>query len=146
MPWLFSWWRLALVFHYMSLCPVLLRLAARVSFSLIAIAYATLSLLGDHEYGLALKTLDLHHFQRAAQLFPLLRSHRSGLAYGFVMHEEPAGIPAVRGALRYDPNAADLWLGLARLELKAQDEQGYNVAVARLKELTPGLKYTLIQR
>jgi hypothetical protein len=130
----------------MNLCRALLRLAARVSFLLAALAYATLSLLGDLEYGLALKTLDLRHFQLAAQLFPLLRSHRGGLAYGFIMHEEPAGIPAVWGALRYDPNAADLWLGLARLELKAQDEAGYNVALARLKELTPGLNYTVIQR
>ena len=135
-----------MVSRFMSLSLALFRLAARVSFLLAALAYAILSLLGDLEYGLALKTLDLHHFQRAALFFPLLRSHRSGLAYGFIMHEEPAGIPVVRGALQYDPNAADLWLGLARLELKAKDEQGYNAALARLKELTPGLKYTMIQR
>ena len=135
-----------MVSRFMSLSLALLRLAARVSFLLAALAYATLSLLGDLEYGLALRTLELRHFQLAAMLFPLLRSHRSGLAYGFIMHEEPGGIPNVKHALRYDPYAADLWLGLARLELKAQDEAGYTAALARLKELTPGLNYTVVQR
>jgi hypothetical protein len=130
----------------MSLFLALLRLAVRLSFLAAALVYVTFSLLGDLEYGLGLRTMELRHFALASIYFPLIRSHRSAFAYGIIQNMEVGGIPAVKKAIRADPNSADLWFGLLRLELQARDEEGYNAAMSRLKELTPGLKYTPILR
>ena len=135
-----------MVSRFTSLCLVLLRLAARLSFLAAALAYVTFSLLGDLEYGLGLRTMGMQHFALASIYFPLVRSHRSGFAYSVIQNMEVGGIPAVRKAIRADPNATDLWFGLLRLELHARDEQGYNAAMSRLKELTPDLRYTPILR
>jgi len=51
---------------------------------------------------------------------------------------------AVLWALHYDPNAADLWFGLARMRLKAGDQGGYTAAMARLQQLTPGVQYQIV--
>jgi len=58
---------------------------------------------------------------------------------------EPRGIPLVERAIVHDVNAADLWYGLARLHLREGNEIGYKSALERLKALTPGMEYSLVQ-
>lgn len=135
-----------MVFRFTNLFLALLRLAARVCFSLAAIAYAISSLAADREYGLGLRSMEPQHFARAAAFFPLLRAHRSGLAYYSITVFDVQGIPAIREAIRHDPNATDLWFALLRLELHVHNDEAYNEAMARLKELTPDLRYTPILR
>ena len=107
--------------------------------------YATYSLIADAEYGIGMATGDLSHFILSARLFPLERARRSGPAYAVIIKQDLSKIPWIKEALRHDPNAADLWYGLARMELKAGDEAGYSAAVKRLRELTPGLDYAVVR-
>jgi hypothetical protein len=60
------------------------------------------------------------------------------------LREDRSKIAIVEQAIRYDPNAADLWYGLARMQLKAGNEIGYNTSLTRLKELTPGVQYQIV--
>jgi hypothetical protein len=62
------------------------------------------------------------------------------------MAGDTSQIPEIQQALRFDPNAADLWLGLARMQLKVGDKLGYNSSLTRLKELTPGFDYQIVRR
>jgi hypothetical protein len=52
----------------------------------------------------------------------------------------------IKAVIKGDPYAADLWLGLARLALNRADKVEYDAALARLKELTPGLQYQIVRR
>ena len=76
----------------------------------------------------------------------MLRTHRSAAAYWVVVHEDAAKRGLIALALKADPNATDLWYGLARLQLKANDTIGYNTSLTRLKELTPGVNYQVVKR
>jgi len=89
--------------------------------------------------------MDLRRFVLAAQIFPLMRTHRSAPAYAIILAMQPEGIPLVEAAIVHDPNAADLWYGLSRLQLRAQNDLGYNSALARLRELTPGMDFHLVK-
>lgn len=120
-------------------------LSVRAAFLLTMLLFSTCSLLGDHEYGLGLLTHDMNHFLLASRLFPEIRSFRSGPAYASITFGDPqAAIPLIEEALRHDPNAPDLWYGLARMQLKLGNEQGYNAALTQLKRLTPGLDYRVV--
>ena len=134
-----------MVSRSMSLLARLSRLSVRLAFLAAAIAYATFSILSDLEYAIGLKTMDLRRFVLAAQIFPLMRTHRSGAAYAVILAMEPKGIPLVEAAIVHDVNAADLWYGLARLRLREGNELGYNSALTRLKELTPGMEFSLVK-
>jgi predicted Zn-dependent protease len=107
--------------------------------------YAVCSLLSDAEYGIGLRTGEFRYFVASSRLFPLIRTRRSAPGYAAIIGEDVAGIPWIEEALRHDPNAPDLWYGLARMQLKAGDEAGYSAAVKRLKELTPGLEYAIVR-
>ena len=106
--------------------------------------FSTCSLLGDHEYGLAILHHDPQHAMLASRLFPLIRTYRSGPAYLAIVTGAPDAIPLIETALRHDPYAPDLWYGLARMELKSGNEAGYTAALTQLKRLTPGLDYRII--
>src|SRR5208282_1743480 len=106
----------------MNHLPGLLRRCAAASFLLVACGYAACSILADLEYGIGLKTREIRYFEAAAQLFPLQRTRRSGAAYMAILSMDQSKIATVKRAIRYDPNAADLWYGLARMQLKAGDE------------------------
>ncbi len=70
-------------------------------------------------------------------LFPLHRDRRSGPAYYTILHGDYSNIEFVRQALRWDPNAADLLLGLVMLRAKHGDN--YNDAAAELIRLVPSV-------
>lgn len=144
MRWPFSWSRAASVFRFTSLLPALWRWSVRVGFLSAALLYASFSLLSDAEYKIGLQTQDIRHFQRAARLFPLTRTRRSAAAYAAILQDHLDYIPEVQWAIRHDPNAADLWFGLARMQLKAGDQIGYNSSLTRLKQLTPGLSFRVV--
>ena len=128
----------------MSLLPAVLRLFVRGCFLLAAILYATCSVLSDLEYAIGLHTMQLQHFVASARLFPLIRTRRSGAAYAVILTQDHSKIAIVEQAIRYDPNAADLWYGLARMQLKEGNELGYNTSLTRLMELTPGVHYQVV--
>ena len=107
--------------------------------------FLTCGLLGDHEYGLGLKTHDMRHFLLASRLFPEIRSYRSGPGYAAITFVVPEAIPLIAEALRHDPYAPDLWYGMARMQLKSGNEAGYNAALTQLKRLTPGLDYRIVK-
>jgi hypothetical protein len=132
--------------RFTSLSLALSRLAVRVIFLAAAVLYALCSILSDAEYGIGMATGHLEHFALASRVFPLMRMRRSGLAYALILQQIPEGIPAIQEAIRYDPNAADLWLGLVRMQLKSKDEKGYTASLARLKELAPGVEFTVTRR
>jgi len=79
----------------------------------------------------------------SARLFPLVRSYRSGPAYDVIEKGDFQDAGLIKEALRYDPFAADLWYGLARMELKSNDKAGYIAALTELQRLTPGLQYQI---
>ena len=132
--------------RFTSLSLALLRLSVRVSFLATALLFVTCSLLGDMEYGLGLRTGQLQDFQLASTLFPLIRSYRSGPAYEVISREDPTRIDLILSALRYDPYAADLWYGLARMQLKSGNTIGYTAAVTQLRSLTPDLQYRVFAK
>lgn len=109
-----------------------------------ACVFTICSLLGDHEYGLAIRTSDLRHYLLASQLFPLVRSFRSGPAYFGITANAPASVPLIEQALAHDPYAGDLWYGLARMQLKAGNNVGYIAALTELRRLTPDLNYRVV--
>lgn len=133
-----------MVSRFMSLSRGLLLLFVRVSFLLTASLFVICSLLGDMEYGLGLRTGALQDFELSATLFPLIRSYRSGPAYSIISREDPTHIPLILQALRYDPYAADLWYGLARMQLKSGNSPGYTAALTQLRTLTPDLQYQVV--
>lgn len=137
--------RAASVSRSMSRLRALWRWSVRAVFLSAALTYATLSLLADAEYGVGMRTGDPAAFQRASRLFPLFRTRRSGAAYAYILRQDAAGIPEIKWAIAHDPNAADLWYGLARIQLKMGDHIGYNSSLTRLKQLTPGLSYQVIR-
>ena len=112
---------------------------------LLALAYATCSILSDASYGLGMKNGETRFFQFATLTFPLLRSHRSGTAYHAIATEDIRQIQAIEWAVAHDSNAADLWYGLARMQLKAGNKAGYIAALTQLKRLTPGLEYRVVE-
>lgn len=141
----FSWWKDASASRFTSRLRALLLWSVRAGFLSAALLYSSLSILSDFEYGIGLLDGNIRHFQAASRLFPLMRTRRSGAAYDAILHEDWHDIPDIRWAVRHDPNAADLWYGLARMQLKAGDELGYNSSLTRLKELTPGLRYQVVR-
>jgi len=102
-------------------------------------------LCADWEYHLGLQTYQPIYFANAAKLFPLSRDRRSGLGYVEIMRHDPGGVAAVDYALRYDPHAADLWLGLATMNLNLGNAQGYNAAMTQLQKLTPGVQFAIVR-
>ena len=118
---------------------------AQALFLLSMLFFSTCSLLGDHEYGLAILHHDAGHMALSSRLFPLIRSYRSGPAYLAIVTGDPApAVPLIEAALRHDPYAPDLWYGLARMQLKSGNKTGYTAALTQLKRLTPGLDYRIV--
>lgn len=70
-------------------------------------------------------------------LFPLSRDRRSGPGYYTVIHNDYDRIEFVRQALRWDPNGADLVLGLVLL--RARHGDNYNDAALELIKLVPSV-------
>ena len=140
----FSWCRAASASRSMSLSRALWRHSVRAAFLSAAILYATSSMLSDMEYGLGMKTREIKYMLVASRLFPLLRTRRSGAAYLVAINADIKDRNEIKWALRYDPYAADLWYGLARMQLKGGDQIGYNASLTRLKELTPGVNYSVV--
>jgi hypothetical protein len=57
---------------------------------------------------------------------------------------DKAHIGLIREALSRDPNAADLWYDLARMELLTGNQSGYSEALDKLKRLTPQHNYQIV--
>ena len=133
------YWRASLISHCMKLSRVFWLLSVRVAFLATALLYATCSLLSDAEYKIGLVTMQRQHFQLAARLFPLIRSHRSGPGYLAIRMGDVWGMGDVQRALKDDPYAADLLAGLAQMQLATNDQVGYSATMARLHAL-PGVK------
>ena len=129
----------------MNLLRGLLRWSARLLFLASALLFAICSALSDYDYGLGMKTGSMKDFVLASTLFPLVRSYRSGPAYEAIQQSDINGIGLIMTALRYDPFAADLWYGLARMQLKSGNEAGYIAALTELQRLTPGLHYEAVK-
>lgn len=127
--------------RFTSLLRALWRLFVLAVFSLTALVYGLSSLLADAEYGLGMQTMQPQYFRAAAVIFPLSRTRRSGAAYYAIIRQDLGMIGDVQRALRHDPNAADLWYGLARMQLKVHDDIGYKASLTRLKELAPGARF-----
>ena len=136
---LWSWSRRVSASRLMSRSLAPLLLCARVGFGVAALAYVTTTLVGDYFYGMGLRTRDASYFDLSAKWCPLERSHREAPAYIGIAKADPARVPKFLEALRYDPYAADLWFGLARLHLKAGNNVGYNAAMIQLRALVPGV-------
>ncbi len=109
-----------------------------------AFLYIALSFASDYQYGMGMRTHEEVYINRAAALFPLSRDRRSGPAYLAILKRDLTGIKNIERALRYDPNAADLYFGLAGMRLNIGDNAGYNVALTQLQKLTPGVEYRII--
>ena len=133
-----------LAFRFMSRFRALWRLAVRVGFLSLVLIYVATSLVSDYEYGMGLRTGEADHFYNASVLFPLNRDRRSGAGYIAILRQDTANTWRVTEALRHDPNAADLYFGLAQLRLKERDQQGYSAALTQLMKLTPGVEYRII--
>ncbi len=133
------WWRVFSTSRSMLLLRALLRLCVPVIFLATALLYALCSTLSDLEYKIGLNTLQARHFELSARWFPLVRTHRSGPAYLAIRTGDVWGGHTIRQALRYDPHAADLWAGLAQMQLATGDQMGYSASMARLHAL-PGVK------
>jgi hypothetical protein len=142
LAWFSPVWRF-LASHCRSLLRRLCWWSVRVLFASTALLYVLCSMLSDAEYALGLRTHDLRHFILAARLFPLERSHRSGAGYTVNLIGDRAHIGLIREAISHDPNAADLWYDLARMELLTGNQTGYNEALDRLKRLTPQHSYQI---
>jgi hypothetical protein len=140
----FFWLKAVLASRFMSRSLAVLRLSVWAAFLVADFLYVSCSVLSDLEYGAGLRSMRLENFQVSARLFPLIRTRRSGAAYAVILREDRSKIAIVEQAIRYDPNAADLWYGLARMQLKAGNEIGYNTSLTRLKELTPGVQYQVV--
>ena len=133
-----------MVSRFISLSRAFLRLAARVSFLAAGILYAVCDGQSDWYYGQGLRTGSLVDFQRSSEIFPLIRSHREAPAYWAGQRDYAPGVTLINEGLKTDPYAADLLYNLARLQLQSHDEAAYNVALARLKALTPQHTYLVI--
>jgi cytochrome c-type biogenesis protein CcmH/NrfG len=87
-------------------------------------------------------------FDTAGRLFPLNYERRTGLAKAHIMlpaQTTPQVTAAViRRALRDDPNSADLWYNLVRMDLILGDKGAYTADMGHLKKLTPQLTYQIV--
>ena len=144
MRWWYSLWKACLASRFISRLRAPLRLCALAIYSGTALAYALSSLASDYEYGAGMRDRQFSHFQKAAELFPFNRDRRSGPAYYTILRGDYTHTDIVAKALKYDPNAADLYFGLAQLRLKEGDQQGYTVALTQLMKLTPGVEYRIV--
>ena len=119
--------------------PELWRLSVRVIYLVAVLLYATTSLISDYEYGRGIRTHDAAHFYRSANLFPLARERRSAPGYITIVRNDYAKADLIAAAARFDPNAADLWLGLLLARLNNHDDSGAYVAAMQLKRLAPDI-------
>jgi cytochrome c-type biogenesis protein CcmH/NrfG len=87
-------------------------------------------------------------FEAAARLFPLNYERRTGLAKAHILLPEqttPQVMSAViRRALHDDPNSADLWYNLVRMDLILGDKVAYTADMGRLQRLTPQLTFQVV--
>ena len=87
-------------------------------------------------------------FDVAYRLFPLNFERRTGLAKAHILLSDQTtpqvAAVAIRRALRDDPNSADLWYNLARMDLIMGDKVAYTADVGRLKKLTPQVTYKVV--
>ena len=130
-------WRGSLGSHFMSLLRQLWPLSVRVAFLLAVLIYVTTSLVSDYFYAQGIRQGGVTNFYKAAMLFPLSRDRRSGPAYYTIIHNDYDGLEFVREALHWDPNGADLLLGLVMLRATHGDK--YNDAARELIRLVPSV-------
>ncbi len=120
-----------------NLSLALSRPCVRVFCLLAALLYTTASIWSDYDYGRGLRYGDAKDFYRAANLFPLSRERRSGPGYLTLMRHDYAHASIIVEAIRHDPNAADLYLGLMLLSLANGDNAAAYSAAMGLKRLRP---------
>ena len=138
MRWLSSRWKQSSNFRFMAPSRVLLRQSVRVGYLLVALVYCTSSLLSDYEYGEGIRTGDATAFYKASNLFPLLRERRSAPGYVTSIRGDHKHIALIEDALRFDPNAADLWLSLMLMRLQEGNQpEAHKAAVALTRLVSP---------
>ncbi len=121
-----------------------MRLCVRVGFLAGVLVYVSCSFASDYDYAQGMRTRNPTYFEAAARLFPLMRDRRSGPAYLAIVRQDLSNAGKIVEALRYDPNAADLYFGLAAMRLRLGDKQGYSAALTQLMKLTPGVEYRIV--
>lgn len=122
---------------FMSLLRQLWPLSVRVIFLLAVVIYVTTSFASDYYYMLGMRQGGVVNFYKAAMLFPLSRDRRSGPGYYTILHGDYDHLEFVRQALRWDPNGADLLLGLVMM--RAQHGDNYQDAAMQLIKLVPSV-------
>lgn len=127
-----------------SLLRGLLLWSVRVGFLVGVLLYVACSFAADYDYAQGMRTHDPIYFDKAATLFPLMRDRRSGPAYLAIVQQDLRSVGKINEALRYDPNAADLYFGLTGMRLRLGDQQGYSAALTQLRKLTPGVEYRIL--
>jgi len=137
MPWLCSVSRACSSSRFMTQLPALWRLSVRVICLVAALAYTAASLMSDYEYGLGIRTHEATAFYRSANLFPLSRERRSAPGYITIVRSDHKHTDLIARAIQFDPNAADLWLGLLVMRLQENDGVGAYAAVLGLQKLAP---------
>lgn len=104
--------------------------------------------MSDLFYKAGMVTRRIEHFDIAAKLFPLNFERRTGRAKAHILLPDQTTpqvtADVIRGALRDDPNAADLWYNLARMDLNLGDKRAYDADMGRLKKLTPQVTYQIV--
>ena len=130
-------WRECSDSRFMSLLRQLWPLSVRVAFLLAVLIYVSTSFVSDYFYALGIRQGGVVNFYKAAMLFPLSRDRRSGPAYYTIIHNDYDRLEFVREALHWDPNGADLLLGLVML--RAQHGDNYNDAALELIRLVPSV-------
>ena len=137
MPWWCSASKACSSSRFTTRLRALSRLSVRVTCLVAALVYTAASVTSDYEYGQGIRTRDAVHFYRSANLFPLARERRSAPGYVTIVRNDYAKADLIDQALRFDPNAADLWLGLLIARLKTGDEAKAVTAAYALRKLAP---------
>ena len=133
----YSRWKACLDSRFMAHSLGLSRLSVRVLYLLAALVYIGASLTSDYEYAVGLRTKEATAFILSSNLFPLVRERRSAPGYLAMVQSDHVHIDWIEQALRFDPNAAHLWLGLIVMRLQEGNQAAANAAAAHLLPLLP---------